>query len=379
MGYADISIERRIANIDDKLIGVSKAVKASRRDTATDAIVKGIVCLALAHTNGGSAVDAAGQHYPRQKTKIIDALRNPRGFLIERAQTDPARTDVPNWAGDLVGSGVYGVIQALSPRSVFSQLSAVSLSLDMSSFGSIRLPTRALPPATDNPFVGEGAPVPVRAVDLGSAVLYIWKCGVISHYTREILRRSVPSVESVLRQALAEDLATGIDAILLGDGDVSSSQPEGLLHGLTPLTASSATSPAEAITADLMTLASAFDPAASRIAYVMNPMQALNVRLQLTTAATLMIMESSVLPVGRVVAIDLDDLVIGTGGGAEISIVEDATIVARDDPTAVSSGGTMATPTTSLWQMALTGIRLLESIGWTTRHGRVSFMDGVQW
>lgn len=133
------------------------------------------------------------------------------------------------------------------------------------------------------------------------------------------------------------------------------------------------------MTADLITLASAFDPAASRVGYVMNPMQAMNARLRLTTEATLTIMESAVLPLGRVVAIDLDDLVIGTGGGAEISIVEDATIVARDDPTAVSSGGTMATPTTPLWQMAMTGVRVLESCGWVMRHRRVSFMDGVQW
>ena len=98
------------------------------------------------------------------------------------------------------------------------------------------IPTRDRTPTIAGSFVGEGLPIPVRQGSFTSVPLYPKKMAVITTWTREIDEHSIPAIQALLRDAIQQDTAVALDAILLDANASSTIRPPGLLNGVSGLT-----------------------------------------------------------------------------------------------------------------------------------------------
>ena len=195
-----------------------------------------------------------------------------------------------------------------------------------------------------------------------SGVVFAWrKAGIISHFSRDIARKSTSSIESLISQYLKEDIEIGVDGVLLGDAPADAIQPQGLLNGVTPLTPSSATG-TEAMVNDLRALAASIDPAATDLVYIMNSVQQAAL-VQLPNAAGVVFIPSAIVPNGTIVAIDASDFVSAADYSPVIDTVDDATVVTADPAAPITyATGAQRVPTSSFWQIDLLGCRVLQEL-----------------
>lgn len=360
------------ADIARGIRGIVDRIDAPRKPSTRTTLVRALTAMFIGKVRMADAREIASDAYGRFPA-VLDALENPGKFL-RRSAINPATTFTPTWAAELVTSSTLGAIPVLSPSSVFALLSARGLRVDLGRDRSITLPRRATPPAASTPFVGEGAAIPVRRLDLSGSTLRPYGAKLISIYSTELAENSAPSIESVLRVGLGEDVALGIDSVLLGTAAGSTIQPPGLRNGVAGLTPSAATG-AQAVAEDLAALANAISPSPADLVFVMGSAQQV-------AAASLgnfagQIITTDVLPASTVMAIDASDLATTESDDPEFSITTDATIV-NDDGTPVPPFAT--TSTISLYQQDLIGIRVVEFLGWAMRRpGRVAWMTGVAW
>ncbi|MBB3318955.1 hypothetical protein FHT77_004864 [Rhizobium sp. BK181] len=371
---------KRLAISSRRTLDSGAKRRSSPRSILTKSLTARLMALAL---KNGEPDQLAEQLYGAGK--IVEATRDPVGWL-RKAVTNPAMTSVPDWAGTLSNPGVYGGLMAeLAPLSVYSALKARGISVTLAGVGSLRFSARAVPGSVPNCFIGEGQPIPVRQLSfLQGAVLVGHKAASISLFTGELAKASTPSAEAIIGQALAEDISISIDTALLGNAAGTATQPPGLLFGVTPLTASAATDPAQAAAADISALAAAISPAASSLTFLMNSAQAASLALLVPGAAVLDIIASDSVPQKTVVAVDAADFVSSVDDG-EVRVENDATVISRDDPLPVSTGasGTDAvsgSPHVSLWQLDLLAVKIAEDISWAMRRaGRVASVANVKW
>jgi hypothetical protein len=341
-------------------------VRGQRAQPAPQAtLIRAAASRFLAHINSERPEDTAARLYPDQPA-VLRAISNTPAFL-RRAVANPALTTVPSWAQELVQPANQGAVRSLAPASAYAQLAQRGLRVEIGAHGSIRLPHRASPPAPGSPFQGEGDPIRVRKFSLSSQTLKPHRAAFISLYSREIAKWSVPSIEAVLRAGLAEDVAAGVDGVLLSDSAATAIQPAGLLNNVAALT------PADGVAADLGALAAAI-PNAADLVFIMSSAQALAAAAINPGGLSLIVADT--VPGGTVIAVDASDFATATGDDPQILVTEEAAIVA-DDGDPVPAWG--QSQTRSLYQEDLLAIRLSESLGWATRRpGRVAFVE-VQW
>ncbi len=370
------SFSRRLAGVDQRITEAKNlAISADRRLreqgrkpalSRRDVLFKALTARLIAFgEKTADSVKTAERLYPNL----------PR---VAKTVTNPAMTGVEGWAEELVSEGSVGagLLQTLAPASVYAALSRRGLRVDMSGLSQANLLNRATPTGSPTCFVGEGNPIPVRAMDFSGVLLTPKKAAVISHYTREIARRSAPAIETILRTYLPEDITVAVDATLLGSAAATATQPAGLLAGVSPIAASTQTG-VSGVVEDLGALAAAIANAADPV-FIMAPATA--IALAALPGAVPVILSDSV-PFRRVIAIDASDFASGSADGASFEIVDDATLVAADPAVPIVDGaGALGNPTSSLWQLDLIGIRVIEELAWALRRtGRISYIDAVNW
>jgi HK97 family phage major capsid protein len=84
------------------------------------------------------------------------------------------------------------------------------------------------------------------------------KLGVIVPFSRELAKRSTPSIEALVRQSILEDTAVVLDAALLDATASSTARPAGLLNGVSAVGTGTAGADAAAVIADLKLLLAPF-------------------------------------------------------------------------------------------------------------------------
>ena len=304
--------------------------------------------------------------------------------MMFKAAVNPAMSSVSGWASELVGPKTVAPLASIAVSSAYGQLSARQSVLPLSFDGtnSIILPARSSGDLAGG-FHGEGAPLQVRRTTLTSAPIQPFNFGSISTMTREMSRS--PNFEQTLRTEIAADSTVAIDTVFLGDDAGTTIQPPGLLYGVTPITASTATSKIEAAGEDLGALASAI-PNAGDLVYISTP----EVRARALIyggpgIASLSWISSPAAPADSVVALDASALAMVESGFA-FDISEDAVIHEEDtSPLPISTGSSgasavTAAPVRSLFQTAVIGIRLLALVSWRLRgSGRVAVVNGIAW
>jgi HK97 family phage prohead protease len=316
-----------------------------------------------------------------------------------RAATSPAMTTVVGWAAELVRTEYSSFMESLFPASVYPRLSAKGLSLNFGTAGRISIPTRALTPTIAGSFVGEGQPIPVRQGAFTAAVITPKKMAVITTWSKEISEHSVPQIEGVLRQAIIDDTAVALDAVLLDNNAASAIRPAGLLNGVTPLTATAGGGFA-ALTGDIKQLTGALLTATRgnvrNPCFIMNPQQVMSAGLTPAPSSGVFpfdtstgalngwpIIDSGTVPLGTVIAMDAADFV-SAGETPQFSVSDQATVHEEDTTPLpiVGPGGTPVTanPVRSLWQTDSLGLRLILNMNWALRRtGMVAVINGVTW
>ena len=143
----------------------------------------------------------------------------------------------------------------------------------------------------------------------------------------------LPSIEGIIRQAMADDTGIALDTYLIDNVAASAGiRPAGLLNGVTPITASAATPALAAMVADLKALVAAITAVGGggqgrAIALLVNPAQALSLGAAQTTTGDfafaspadaaakfgMRLIVSATVPAGRVIAIDAADFATASG------------------------------------------------------------------
>jgi hypothetical protein len=324
--------------------------------------------------------------------------------IVLKAASAPALTTVSGWAAELVQQIYADFMQVLLPLSVYPKLAAQGLSLTFGNAGRIIIPTRNLTPSLAGSFVGEGMPIPVRQGAFASQVVVPKKVAVITTWTKEMDEHSIPAIEGLLRQAVLEDTAMAIDAVLLDNNPATAIRPNGLRvyqAGLTPTVGGGF----NALVGDLKLLQGSLltltQGNVRNPVIMLNPQQVLDITLiQPPAAATTLfpfraeieagrlgraaLIESSTVPLGMAIAVDAADFVSVGSEGPRMEISDQATVHMEDTaPADIVSGpsGTpvAATPVKSMWQTDSLALRLIMMTNWIMRRPVVAWMTGVTW
>ena len=325
--------------------------------------------------------------------------------IVLKAASAPAMTTVAGWAAELVQQIYADFMTVLLPVSVFPRLEAMGLGLSFGNAGRIIIPTRNLTPAISGSFVGEGAPIPVRQGAFASQTLIPKKLAVITTWTKEMDDHSTPAIEGLLRQAVLEDTAVSLDAILLDNNIATAIRPPGLRSYQAGLTPSAATPGFNAFVADYRSLYGALLGLTSgnvrKPAILLNPIQTLDLSTMQPPAAAAplwplaamvaggnigkaTLIESSTVPAGMAIMVDAADFTTAGGEGPRMEISDQATLHLEDTaPADIVSGpsGTPvpATPVKSMWQTDSLALRMIMKMNWILRRPVVAWMTGINW
>jgi len=349
-------ISDRISEVKDLLVHVSRMaeISAGRRKSKSDpplgGRLVGEVAAQLARRNGNEA--------------LADKI-------MAKAITSPAQTTVPGWAQELSLTGLPGLILSIQRRSAAAAILARSPQVSMLGVGQVRVPIAAA--ATPASWVVEGAAIPVFRGTFSAATMSPGKIAAIISFSEELSR--VSNIEDVSRMLLSQSVADGLDLAFFA------TSPPGVLAGLTPLTASTATSTLDALLADLSALLRALNVPSPNVVFAMAPSNYLTASALLPPTFGYTLAPSTALATGTCVAIDADGVAAALGE-ERFTISTAAAIVERDDPGAMSTVGSpnvIGAPERSLFQTDSVGVRVIAPAAWTARPNSAAVVNSVKW
>lgn len=295
-----------------------------------------------------------------------------------RAASSPAQISAPGWAQELAHV-VTIFLPSLTPLSAGADLLARGLQLSFDGAAQIKLPLIAQGTAG---FVGEGKPIPVvQFATSAGAVLEPYKLASITTLTREMMDAS--TAEAIIRQALSESVANGLDQAMFSVGPGSADHPPGLLYGVGALTTSTSTDKDIAMIDDLTAIVHAVARVAGAgpVVLIAAPEQAASIALRYLKALDYSLLATAALPAGSVVAVAANALVSAFGGTPTIEANRETELVMNDQPgEVVTVGGMTGSPIASMFQSDRVALRIGMFANWVLRApGAVAWVSGVSW
>jgi len=219
-------------------------------------------------------------------------------------------------------------------------------------------------------WVGEGAPKPLTNPTYGEVEIKEHKLAAITVYTQELMRRSDPAVDILVRDDLIEASKTLIDNTFLDAGAATAVRPAGVLNGVT-VTPNTGTTAAN-YEADLLALVNSFVTANLSLDgsyFVMSETRAAQISLLrdalgntyfqgMALRGTRTLMGIPVITsqtVGdKIILVKTSEILLAQDGGVDVSYSDQATLV---------DGGT----THHLWQENKFAVRVEKFITWAKR------------
>jgi HK97 family phage major capsid protein/HK97 family phage prohead protease len=306
------------------------------------------------------------------------------------------------WAADLVGAetAVYAdFAEYLQPMTIIGKFGSGGIPSLM------RIPFRTpLILETGVPtgyWVGEGKPKPVSAGAYDRTTLDELKLAAISVVTEELLRKSSPSADALLRNSLARAVISTIDATFIDPAVPASSgvSPASITNGVSAIASSG--NDADAIREDLRALWGTFiaanNPPTSAV-YIMSSMTALALSLMVNplgqaefpgitmaggTFQGIPVITSEYLSAvsagGFVVLANASDIYFGDEGGVSVDMSREASLQMLDNPTNDTVTPT-ATSMVSMFQTNSVAFRAERILNWKKRRASaVAVLDEVNW
>jgi hypothetical protein len=319
--------------------------------------------------------------YPQDTARRIYPDDNNVQLMTKSAVT-PATIAGSGWADSLAATSLADFLLNIGGVSAGSALLKRCLSLQFSGAASIKVPSITTS-ATGVGFVTEANPIPVRQYSVASGVTLSPRVlATISVFNREIFEHSIPSIESLIRTILAEDVGLQLDTCLFDSTAGDATRPGGLLQGI------SATSPTAAgdwaMLTDLEVLAGAVSPVAGNgpIIFVASPKQARRIQYS-NQIKNVEALASSALADKTVIAVASNCLVSAIDPAPRFEVSDAATLVMRDDPVALGTVGTppvIGAPAHSLWQGDKIALKVRMEVSWALRSVTgLAYMSAVNW
>lgn len=414
------NIEKAQARLALPLAAPGIVVARPRGEVKADHIWRSALVMFDAYHTRRSIDDVLKSHYPGDELthdvctialnhdsplRGLDVLRDR---ILERAAQNPAMTNVPGYAQELVHQTYAAFLDTLKGTSAAAK---VDFRSDSFTNGSpivvpYRVEKEPFPDNFEAAFRREGDPIRVGRLRTGAKTLYPYSMAVIGHFTRELLRRSTPNIEQMIRQAMIDDTASIMDNVIFGAGAaVAGLRPAGLTNGIDPADTrvATATPTIADIDADLNKMVRQLvavrlmgGPSTSWVMNTANALQLSTLQNALggrvfpeinVTGGTLKgypVASSSFFPLDQILLVDGAGVFMA-GGTPEFDMSTEATLHEENTaPLPIATGaagaGVVATPTRSLWQTNSAGLRMLEELSWDElRTGAVQQLTGVAW
>ena len=336
---------------------------ASRR---TRPLIRAMVASGRAQHPSEVAAIARGL-YPSDKATLD---------FVTRGVVPP--TDTTTGAA-LAQTVVSDIVSILGPATASGALFAAAIGLNFDRNNGITVPTITASPSGIK-FIAQGAAYPVFQLVTGGPTLSPKKTGVIIVLSRELFIHS--NAETILRAAMSETLSLGVEAMLFDNVAGDAVRPAGLLYNV-PMAAAAASGP-DAMIEDLTALGSAVAKIGGlQIAFVASPDAAIKISLRTNDTFKLPVFASGALADRTIVAIALPALAVAGGAPPRFEIADQAVLHMEDTNPAqiVAANGTVAAPTSSIWQFDRIAFRVVLEIDYALRvaSGGVAWTQGINW
>lgn len=323
---------------------------------------------------------------------------DPEVSLLVKAATDPATMTDAAWAGPLVRDTWGEFLDLIRDMSIYPNLPGLRLEFDQ--YGKINIPKNVGRGQLAGGFVEEGAPIPVKEGAYGGVDLTPKTMAVISTFTRQIGKHSMPAIQGLIQTQMLEDTAEVLDSLYLDAEERSTIRPAGMQDttetGADNINAGTGGT-AAAISADLKGMISRYlaARAGSNAVWVMSRINVLNLRMIQDAASGEFIFRTEV-DAGNLLGFPIlvsqniaDDLVVLQGSQAVafgndyapiIDVSDEATIVFDDTAPDHVLPDTNTMPTKSMFQTLSIAVRMHMGMDWrVARQGGVQVLTGVDW
>ena len=314
------------------------------------------------------ALDEAGGIATDIETYVRAAWEHDnRVARITRGATSPADTS----ATAIAASAVSDFVGSLAPISGAARLVAAS-ALRLRDPGATSVTVPWISDLTGAGFVDEGDPVPVLQGEIVPVeVSTTTKIAFVLSLTNQLLKSS--NAEIVFEALLRRAAALALDAALFSTTAGSTTQPAGLLAGVTP------TAAGMTLDDDLMSLADAIVAAGGdgSVIFVTSPGRALRAQA-LAPNAELPVYGSSAVASTSLIAICANAFA-SVIAAPEIRASREATVHTDTVPTQLGVSSTAVHTIRSMFQTDTTALMCILKAGWNIAPGLVQFVSSPAW
>jgi HK97 family phage major capsid protein/HK97 family phage prohead protease len=341
--------------------GSSSIISVKSMVPRENLLARAVICKLVAHKEHANAAELARQHYPD----------TPEVEMYLKAAVAAGTTTASTWATELIyASNLPGsFIEYLWGRTVLSRIPGFT-----NVPFNVRIPRQT--GAVVSSWVGEGASKPVGKLAFDTVTLRWAKCANIVLFTQELAQFSNPAIEGIVRDTLANAIATFIDKQFFDPTvtAVSNVSPASITNG-------AANDPASGTTIDALindvkqafAHFNLFNIPLDGLVWVMEPANAVAIGMLRTTlgveafpginntGGTLLGFPVFVTPnltAGQIVLMRPQNILIAQDGGIAIDISTEASVQADSAP------ATPPTGVVSLWQQNMVGIKAERFITW---------------
>ncbi|HRP26036.1 phage major capsid protein, partial [Thauera sp.] len=347
-----------------------------------DLMVRSAVTNGVALFTGKSVDQVLDERYPgHEATAAVAKSAAPLGT-----------TGTSGFAAELVQTTYAAFVDALRGKSIYPGLRAGGISQSFDAAGTAYIPSRTAGGANGS-FFSEGNPIRVGRITVAADTMTAKKMGVIIPFSRELAKRSTPSLEGIVRSAIIEDTAKVLDQALLDATAADAARPAGLLNGVSAVASGYGGGDYQAVIEDINALMAVYDAAdaSDGIALVMHPAQARKLAMLPGPDGTFgwadrfmsefTVLRSTHATAGRLIAIRLPEFITASGDAPQFDVSNTATIHMEDSsPAAIGTAGTpnvVAAPVRSFFQTDSMGLRMVMDVAWKMRRsGMVQWIDG---
>ncbi len=319
--------------------------------------------------------------------------------LVTKAAVPAGTTAEGNWAGALVGEGtnvIADFVEFLRPRTILGRFGQNGVpSLRNVPFN---VPLVGQTSGGQGYWVGEGKAKPLTSFGYERNLLDIFKVANIAVVTEELLRRSTPAAEGLIRDNLADAIAARLDTDFVNPAKaaVAGVSPASITNGLTAVV--SVGGDADAIRADVRALMATFiaaQNAPTSGVWIMGTLTALGLSMMVNplgqpefpglsmTGGTfngMPVIVSDYIGAGVVVLVNASDIYLADEGGVQVDMSREASLEMADNPAHNSDTPTGATSLVSMFQTNSVAFRVERYINWARRRpSAVAILTGATW
>jgi hypothetical protein len=265
-------------------------------------------------------------------------------------------------------------LPSLVPTSAAAAVLTQTIQFSFDGATAISIPALSLPQAG---WIGEAQAIPVvQGTSSIAATLTPFKLAVLIGLTREMVDGG--DAETVMQQVLLENLGATLDAVFLNaNAAVAGVSPAGILNGAIAVTPSPTGQ--NALAQDIGKLAAALGPVSgnSQPILICAPAQAATIKLVAFNPPP--VFASNALADKTVVAV-VPAAIASASGAPAISVSKETTLhMAAPASDLVSSPGTVAAPSRSLYQTDSLALRYTQDLTWAKRGNGVAMITGANW